>query len=301
MMARAVLLIVALATTAAPPAPSAATPPPSPAATPAGPKPDVPGAEGPWRLLEPGLDLGTFVAPLAPAAGDSLVRVLRIDPRRFEFRLLNASAPDQGRSLTAREWCLRNDLVAAINASMYQADLETSVSLMRTRAHTNNPRPSKDRTILAFDRQDGSVPEAQIIDRECQDFEALRKHYGSLVQSIRMISCRGENVWRQQPQRWSTAAIATDRSGRVLFIHVRSRYSVHDLIDILLGLPLEIKNAMYVEGGSEAQVYVKSGDLELDLVGSHAPDAKGEAAGPAAHPLPNVVGIARRSRSAPPR
>jgi hypothetical protein len=287
MTTRAVLIVTALAG-------ALATPPSLP-------PPEAGRAEGPWRLLEPGLDLGTFVAPIAPAAGDSVIRVLRIDPRRFELRLLNATAPDQGRSLTAREWCRRGGLVAAINASMYQDDLETSVSLMRTRTHTNNSRLSKDRAILAFDRLDGGVPEVQIIDRECQDFEALRERYGTLVQSIRMVSCHGENVWRPQPRHWSTAAIAVDRAGRVLFIHVRSRYSVHDLIDILLGLPLEIKSAMYVEGGSEAQLYLQSGDQELELVGSHAPGAEGETGTLSAHPLPNVVGIARRSRPAPAR
>lgn len=247
----------------------------------------------PWRSLEPGLDLGAFAAGRPPAAGDGLVRVLRIDPRRFRLVLLNASAPGQGRRQTARGWCERNDLLAAINAGMYQEDLKTNVSLMRTRDHVNNPRLTKDKAVLAFEPMDDGVPPVQIIDRECQDFEAIRGRYGTLVQGIRMVSCRGANTWSPQPMSWSTAAVGIDTQGRVLFIHVRSHYTVHDLIAVLLALPIDLKSAMYAEGGSEAQLFVRAGGQEIELVGSHAPDSQDDASRPAARPLPNVIGVAR--------
>ena len=252
-------------------------------------------AEG-WRVLEPGLDLGEFRSPQPSDRGDSIVRVLRIDPARFDLRLMNASAPGEGRALTARRWCARTGLVAAINASMYQTDHRTSVSLMKTRTHTNNPRLSKDRAILAFDRLDPSLPPVAILDRDCDDIEALRKKYGTLVQSIRMISCAKKNVWSQQPRRWSTSAIGLDAPGRVLFLHTRSPYSTHDLIDILLALPLRIERALYAEGGPEAQLYVKSGGREHEWVGGYE-SVDGEdddSDNYSAWPVPNVIGIARR-------
>src|SRR4029453_7977406 len=90
----------------------------------------APHTPGVWRTLEPGLEVTAFPAPQKAVVGDSLIHVLRIDPTRFELRLLNASAPGFGRPLSAREWCQRHGLVAAINASMYQTDHKTSVSLM---------------------------------------------------------------------------------------------------------------------------------------------------------------------------
>ena len=136
-----------------------------------------------WRELEPGLDFGHFAAPRRPANGDSRIRILRIDPRRFALRLMNASASVAGEPLTARHWCERHGLLAAINASMYQTDFRRSVSLMQTRTHTNNPRLSKDNTVLAFDRidrGDAALPAVQIIDRQCQDLDSLRTRYGTL-------------------------------------------------------------------------------------------------------------------------
>jgi len=247
------------------------------------------GSAGTWRTLEPGLEFGEFLSPRTADVGDSRVRALRIDPARFELRLLNASAPDQGQPLTARQWCRRAGLAAATNASMYQADLRTSVSLMRTREHVNNPRLTRHMAVLAFDVRDAAVPPVQIIDRECQDFARESEHYGTLVQSIRMISCHGRNVWSPQPKKWSTALVGTDHQGRVLFIHVRSPYATHDLIEILLALPLGLARAMYVEGGPEAQLYVASGDREF--VGSYETGFNENDDQGVAWPVPNVLGI----------
>jgi len=245
-----------------------------------------------WHLLETGLELGIFASPQIADNGDSLIRVLRIDPLYFELRLLNTSSSEHQQRLSAKEWCQHYGLTAAINASMYQKDYRTSVSFMRTKEHVNNPRVSKDKTILAFDRTTPDVPLVKIIDRQCENFDDWKTDYTTFVQSIRMISCTGRNVWRQQSQKWSTALIGIDRAGNVLFIHVRSQYTTHDLIDILLQLPLQLTNAMYAEGGREAQLYVQSGEHNYEFVGDYG-NGFGSTSG---RPIPNIVGIVRRDK-----
>ena len=250
--------------------------------------------EAVWQKLSDGLDLGFFRSPRPAEMGDSMIRVLRIEPGRYKLRLLNASAFEDGRPLSTKEWCRKYGLVAAINASMYQADLKASVSLMRTKNHVNNPKLSKDMTVLAFDRNSPDVPRVKIIDLQCEDFDIWKKRYKTLIQSIRMISCKGKNVWAQQPQKYSTAAIAVDHSDRVLFIHVGSPYSTHDLIDILKILPLDIARAMYVEGGPQAQLYLKAGTHEHEFVGSYKIGIEENVNALFSRPIPNVVGISRR-------
>jgi len=247
-----------------------------------------------WQQLDKGLELGVFPAPQSAAAGTSQVRVLRIDPNYYRFRLLNASAIENGLPMTPRQWCRQNNLIAAINPSMFQTDYKTSVSLMRTRTHINNPRLSKDMAILAFDRLSKDVPKAKIIDRQCEDYKFWKKKYGTLIQSIRMISCKGKNVWNQQPHRWSTAAIGVDGQDNILFIHVRSPYSTYDLINVLKKLPLDIARAMYSEGGPQAQLYINTANQEYEFVGSYDTDANVANEGSISWPLPNVVGISKR-------
>lgn len=253
-----------------------------------------PPSENSWQVLEPGLEFGIFRTPASPK--NAGIHVLRIDPTYFEFRLLNASATTAKQLLTAKEWCRQYDLVAAINASMYQEDYLASVSLMQTAGHINNPRLSKDKSILAFDRRTPNVPLLKIVDRQCESFEEWKPHYTTFIQNIRMISCYGKNVWRQQPQKWSTAAIAVDTEGRGLFIHARFPYSTHDLINVLLELPLNISRAMYAEGGHEAQLYIHSGLYEYEVVGSYGPVFSGHTDNRNAAPIPNVVAIARRKK-----
>ena len=165
--------------------------------------------------LEPGLEWIRLPVPASGGYSADEAQIVRVDPTRWKLRLLNASAPGEGEARTAKEWSLARGLAAGINASMYQMDRRTSVSLMKTGSHTNNARLSKDRTILAFDRSEPGGPEIQIIDRDCQDLSALRRRYGTLVQSIRMVSCDGRNVWSKETRRASIAALGERvKSGR---------------------------------------------------------------------------------------
>jgi len=281
------------------PVASVATPTGSPAAatlatfSPAAKADSAIAVAGPWRALEVGLDWAELPAPLASVAGDGTVRVLRIDPGRYELKLLMASAPAQGKVLTPREWCRGGRLVAAINAGMFAENYLTAVSMLRSRHHVNNLRLTRHMAVLAFDRRDDGVPPVQIIDRELQDVAALSARYGSLVQSIRMVALDGRNVWQPQVRRWSAAAAGIDTVGRVLLLHVRSPYPMHDLVDMLLDLPLGLRNLMYLEGGAQAQLFVGAGGEEHELAGCYDPEgpAAGREAGPS--PIPNVIGVAR--------
>ena len=249
-----------------------------------------------WRNLEKGLDLGIFQAPEKSDFGDSLIRILRADTASFGLRLLNASSKDQGKRRSVKDWVNQNGLVAAINASMYQKNMLSSVPHMKSRQHTNNTWVSKDKTILAFDPDEKLSPPVRIIDRDCEDFNTLRKQYGTLVQSIRMISCHGENMWAQQKRKWSIAAIGLDQQNRILFIHVRSPYTPHDLINMLLKLPIGLKQAMYVEGGADAQLYINTGKQEHQFIGSYSTGSREHDENTYARPIPNVLGLVRLNK-----
>jgi hypothetical protein len=245
-----------------------------------------------WRRLDAGLEFAEVASPIAAASGDSRIRILRADPERYAVELLNASAAADGRRHTARQWAQAHDLVAAINASLYQGDYRTSTALMRARRHVNNPRLAKHNAVLLFDRLDPGVPPLDLVDRTCRDLAARDRRYAGAVQGIRMISCHGANVWSQQPRVWSNAAVGVDAQGRLLLLHMRAPLSTHDFADALLTLPLGLRQTMYVEGGPEAQLYVNAGGLELEVVGSHGSSFAGFE-NTLALPIPNALGLRR--------
>jgi len=115
-----------------------------------------------------------------------------------------------------------------------------------------------------------------------------------------MVSCNGKNVWSPQARRFSIAAVGTDDAGRVLFVHSRSPRSVHDFINILLGLPLGLRRALYVEGGPEAQLFVRGGGREYEFVGSYENTFMSSEDNTRPWPVPNVIGVAKRTSGAAP-
>ena len=85
--------------------------------------------------------------------------------------------------------------------------------------------------------------------------------------------------------------MGADVSGRMLMIFCRTPYSVHDMIDMLLELPLDLHNAMYLEGGPEASFYLTSGEKEVRGFGSYETGFYESDENADFWPLPNVIGI----------
>ena len=242
-------------------------------------------AEDHWKQIGDGLFLGNFEVQNR-LDGDFLkITILKIDPAKYGFRLLCASEQDnQSRNIT--EWAKNFGLIAVINAGMYHKDGITSAGYMKNHEHVNNPHVNHYRAFLAFNPIVSDLPPIQIIDRECQNFDQLKSEYQSLFQGIRMISCKGENVWRQQADQWSTASVGIDEGGNALFIFGETPSSVHDFIDALLSLPISIHNAMYLEGGAPASFYLAKDGVEIELHGRGGLDL--------AASIPNVLGVVEK-------
>lgn len=75
---------------------------------------------------------------------------------------------------------------------------------------------------------------------------------------------------------------------------------MHDFNDLLLALPIDLQCAQHLEGGPEAQLYVRTDALELELVGSYETGFSPSDGNDAAWPIPNVLGLVRRSVSSGP-
>ncbi|HEX2900282.1 MAG TPA: phosphodiester glycosidase family protein, partial [Bacteroidia bacterium] len=243
-----------------------------------------------WQQLDHGLELGIFQASQPSIAGDRKIRILRIDPAKWQFQLL-AAADHEGKARTAREWASKFGMVAAVNAGMFQMDGLTNVGYMKVEGKVYNPRFNGDNTIVAFGTDSPKLPQFQIIDRECQNWRQLLDQYKNATQGIRMVDCKQQNRWSQQPRIWSMVVIGMDKSGKGLFISCRSPYSVHDFIDMLLGLDIDLHNAMYLEGGPEASFFLKTADCEIEQFGSYETGFFESDANDRAWPIPNVIGI----------
>jgi len=252
-----------------------------------------------WETLAPGLELGTFAGPAAPG-GDRKIHVLRIDPKRFDLQLASASVPGGGKPQSAKAWAKQSKAVAAINAGMFQPGGK-GVSMLRAPGRVSNGRLTKDKAVLAFAPKRPGLPAVRLLDRECDDAAAILEDYDGAAQSVRMLSCKGTNVWAAQPKRWSAAAVGQDAQGRLLFLHVRTAYTMHELVDALVALPLGLARLMYVEGGPLAQLYVGAAGREQSFVGSYETGFHELDDNAGAWPIPNVLVVVPKATAGGPQ
>ena len=143
-------------------------------------------------------------------------------------------------------------------------------------------------------RRSARAPRARIVDRRCENFDSIRRRYRSHLQSFRMLTCRGTTTFKPSDRRWSIAALAIDRRGRVLFLFAEAAFSMWEFSQNLRRLPLGVVRAMYLEGSSDAQFYAQAGKVELSLVGRCSRLFGCSSGDVSASAIPNVLGLVRR-------
>ena len=254
------------------------------------------GEDGVWRTLEPGVELAVFTPDSQDFQPISVVAA-RFDPEYTEFVLLNASRSGTAASLTG--WTDKEQLIAAINASMYLPDAVTSTGYMRSGDHLNNPRivTKFGAFFVAGPRPGAGLPRAGILDRDADPWEERLPHYETVIQNYRLINASGRMLWTPGGPSYAAAAVGEDRAGRIVFLHCREPMTGAEFGDLLLTLPLDLRVVMYVEGGSQACLLLRAGDVDTVWMGRHA--AGFLALGNKSAPLPNVLGVKRRAQAAP--
>ena len=251
-------------------------------------------AYGEWATLAPGLELGNFSSRVHDPAGEPGITILRIDPGLWDLELIGRSGSGASGGKTAQDWCEEYGLTAAINAGMYATDYRTHVGYMQSKGDVNNGHVNGYKSVAAFDPQKGKgLPEFRIFDLDAPgiSMDSILRDYDSVVQNLRLIKRQGKNRWRQQEKRWSEAALGEDERERVLFIFSRTPLSMHDFNQRLLSLGIGLVAAQHLEGGAQAQLFLRIGEVELKLSGRRNPLYLEGTGNDLLWPIPNIMGV----------
>jgi hypothetical protein len=242
-----------------------------------------------WDQLEPGLAFGEFQLN----ENETRIAVVRIDPARFDF-ILCARSEDGLAARSLHEWGEQRDLVAAINASMYLPDNSTSTGYMRQGDHINNGRiAQRFGAFFVAAPDDPGMPTATIVDRDNPDWRETIARYGLVIQNYRMINADRRILWTPGGPLYSISAVANDGDGHILFLHCREPVDAYDFAQQVLHLPLNVRTVMYVEGGGQAGLLVRTASLEREMNGRFAADFL--VTGNIRTMLPNVIGVRRKA------
>ncbi len=248
----------------------------------------VPTQQNSWNRLEPGLDFREF------QLDENGVRlaVVRIDPARFDFVLCSSSQDAQpARPLAI--WGEQYNLVVAINASMYLPDGSTSTGYMRQGTHINNHRiAQRFGAFFVAGPDTPDLPHAAIIDRDNPDWQNLIDRYTLVIQNYRMTNAERRVLWSTNGPLYSISAVAQDGDGRILFLHCREPVEAYALAQRILLLPLNARTVMYVEGGAQAGLLIRSASLTRVMAGRWPADFL--VTGNLKAALPNVLGAHRK-------
>ncbi len=250
--------------------------------------------DAPWAMVDEGLFYAEFT-PGRRAMGDrDRIIILKIDPDLYEFKLLCASERGHG-NLTVKQWCERYDLMGAINAGMYQQDYASNVGYMKNYGHINNRHvSSRYHSVVGFHPVDSTRQKFRIHDTDEENVKEIMAGYHTVIQNLRLIKRPAQNRWSQQEKRWSEAALGEDTYGNALLIFCRQPFSMHDLNNILISLPIDIACAQHLEGGPEASLYFSHRSKIIEAVGSYETGLTESLGNSHYWAIPNVIGFVKK-------
>lgn len=244
------------------------------------------------QTLAPGFEYGRYALPQPSRLGPGDTAFVRVDPVRVHLEVRAASLRDR-KLHKASEWGADPPdarAVAVMNSSMFADDWLTSVGHLEVRGVVQNARwAAQQNSVLVADPK-GDKAGAALLDLACEPTgrDAV-KRWRTAVQSIRMLGCDGSVVWAPDTRQWSSAIIGMDKEGRLLFLHTRAPYSMHDLAEQLRASPLGLTRLHYTEGGPEASLYVRGPGVEVRRFGSYETGFVENDDNAAEWDLPNVV------------
>ena len=246
-----------------------------------------------WQKLASGIEYAEVDAPKKSIVNDSKITVVKINTDQFDFFLFTAS--EQKRKVrTAKEWADTFNLQVVINAGMYKlANIFENDGFMKNYTHYNNSN-FKDgyNGMMAFNAKDSSYQNFSIIDLNCAVWDTVKTQYHCYSQCMRMIDCQGIPLsWEKKKQSCSMVIAAHDEANNLYFIFNRSPYTHKEMIQFILQFPFKIKNAVYLEGGPEASLYLKFGNTEIGKMGSYISRTYPTDSNQKFWKIPNVIGL----------
>jgi hypothetical protein len=247
-----------------------------------------------WVMIKEGLHFCEYDAPEKSILNDSKLTILKIDPQKFQFKLLSSSEHGK-RNRTASDWAEEFKMNIVVNAGMFSlANGRTNKGYMKNYAHYNNSHLNGAYNVMmAMNPKVESEPAFKLFDLTSYRWDSIRSRYHSFSQGMRMIDAQGNPLaWDKRPgQACSMVVCATDTAGTIYFVFTRSPYTHQSVIRFLLGLPLNIRATVYLEGGPEASLYINTGDTIITKFGSYVSKTYENDDNDHFWKIPNVIGI----------
>ncbi len=240
-----------------------------------------------WQAIGRGLNF-TLVHVLQDGEVVSDLAVVKIDPASNAFRMFHG--PPQ--AITAWQEQLKAPIV--FNGSYYKEDGKPCGLIIADGKPLGPTRNREMRGMFVAEPKGVSpdLPRATILDLLTTPVDPKKLPWTQGVQSFPLLlDYKGKIRVKDSEKKSHRTVIATDRNGNILVFNTSNRFfSLYDLAQFLKGSSFDIDSALNLDGGTEAQLSIKTKDFNYFSPPSWE-TSLGTLIDQQKYWLPNVVGV----------
>lgn len=212
-----------------------------------------------WRNLGKGLNFAEIQVFRKKEPVDTLA-VVKVDPANNAFRV------QHHKSQSIAAWQQELGAPVVFNASYYCRDNLPCGLILSDGNAIGPPRNTQMRGMFVAEPRGLSpdLPRATILDLTVTPINVKTLPWTQGVQSYPLLlDYKGRvRVWNS-PKTARRTVIAIDRHGFILIFNTNEAYfTLYDFAHFLKASDLEIDSALNLDGGTEAQLYIKGKDFE---------------------------------------
>jgi uncharacterized protein YigE (DUF2233 family) len=243
-----------------------------------------------WRTLRPGVEFATLRGEPWCRYGSASVAVLRLDPSRVRIRVRHFSREPERRPLDILEWQRRSGAIAVFNAGQYYDDYSYMGMLASGgKVISRRPHPTYKAALVAGPST--GAPAIRVLDLTLEPLDPDSLGWSEVAQSFMLFDRDGKVRVRRSDQVAARTAVGEDRSGRIVVLTSEGGYTLWDFAQLLKKLPLELSQAMSMDGGLEAEMVVSAARFRYASFGHWEQGRAPRDAPPPPTALPAVVTV----------
>jgi uncharacterized protein YigE (DUF2233 family) len=252
-----------------------------------------------WDRLVPGLDVAVWVPGEQCGTDVPLGVVVRVDPERFRFQIYHYRDEGLTSPLTIQEWQELTRAKVLFNAGLFREDYSYMGLLLKGGRSLGTKRHPHWQGLFVAEPVVSGLKKARVLDLARDKFAEDHPPYREAAQSLMLLDQTGQPRVRRSGKRDYQTVVAEDRQGRILLIKPGNVVALWELAQCLRQSPLDVTQAMAMDGGSSSEIFLEAGMLKKGPTepGSRPWSSLVDGSGTGHIPLPSVIGV--MSRSAP--
>jgi len=254
----------------------------------------TPAAAISWKSLSPGLSFMRW--PVQSANGqENNLAVLRVDPEQWSFKVFFNREPK-----SIEEWQQATGAAVICNGGYFQENFLPAGRILANGGSVGPLRNKAMKAMFLAEPKKGlnQLPKATIIDLKDPDSEEKISFYEQGIQSFPvLLDPRGQVRVNPSNFQDSRTVIAQDQTGMIYFmVTEKAFFTLFDLGNYLKALPLNLRFALNLDGGSKTQLLVRTGNYNFRLSGKSETSPAARFFISETVKLPSIIGLFPRGQ-----